>query len=227
MPPQNDSPLYIDVIKIGSIWFMAMVSYHIFLPELGIVLSYNNTPYLSFIFFVVFIFISIYSLSSVYHNVSLPMDKRRWTYALILTVYATFLFVALRILELNTAPPTLALHPEIVSATPMYFLPKTAEVLLQHILIITLVIALSRRIKSLRGIIAAYAVIFGGAHLWLYFLTDVPNLYTLIITVSAIASSLVFPYLITRIKSGFIYGFLIHLAFYVIVALSFRLWLQF
>lgn len=224
MPPQNNSPLYLDVIKIGSIWFMAMASYHIFLPELGISLSYNSTPYLSFIFFVVFIFISIYSLSHVYHNVSLPMDERWWAYALVFTLYGTFLFVALRILELNTAVSTLTLHPEIVSATPMYFLPKTAEVLLQHILIITLVIALSRHIKSLRGIIGAYAAIFGGAHLWLYFLTDVPTLYTLIVTISAILSSLVFPYLITRVKSGFMYGFLIHLAFYVVVAVSFSLW---
>jgi hypothetical protein len=224
MPLQSSRPLFIDIIKIGSIWFMAMVSYYVFLPELGLKLSYNSTPYLSFVFFAFYIALTSYGISHIYLDISLPIEKRWRVYFFVFVIFAVILAAALRILELIPVLSTsLSAHPEIMFATPMYFLPKTAEVLLQHMLIITLVVALSKHIKSLVGIIVAYALIFGGAHIWLYFLTDSPTFYNLIITISALVSSLVFPYLITRVKSGFIYGFLIHLTFYITVALAFRM----
>ena len=60
---------------------------------------------------------------------------------------------------------------------------------------------------------ALIAVLFGGFHLSLA-LTDVTEFYVARYTVAATLFGLIFPYLVLRLRNGFIWAFGLHWGFY-------------
>ena len=101
-----------------------------------------------------------------------------------------------------------------------YFLwVKPIDVLLQQLMIIVLVTKLANNKVSLKNITFALAIIFGVAHI--ESLQRMELTYALILTVSATAMSVVLPYFILKIKNGYLYNVMIHLAFVDVAALLF------
>jgi len=103
--------------------------------------------------------------------------------------------------------------PDVVLASPLYFLPKSMEILFQQLLIVALVLALSAQRCSLHRISISSALIFGGAHVLLAF-GGVPIGYVIRFMLSAALFGLLFPYLILRVRNGFAYSYVIHWVYY-------------
>lgn len=98
-----------------------------------------------------------------------------------------------------------------------YLFVKPLDVLLQQLLVFLLVTKLREYKMTLKQIIVLLVFGFGVIHIFQIFRTDF--IVGLGYTIMAIVFSLIFPYMIIKVKNGCIYNFMIHLAVYNIAAL--------
>ncbi len=99
-----------------------------------------------------------------------------------------------------------------------YFIwTKPFDVFVQQLLIILFVLRLKKHSLSLRSITWIVFFLFGVLHLFQILRTDV--LIGLLFTATAIVFSFVFPFTILKVRNGYIYNYMIHLAMYNIAAL--------
>jgi hypothetical protein len=94
---------------------------------------------------------------------------------------------------------------------------KPLEVFVQQLLIALLVTRLYQLDMSLKQIIALFVFIFGAVHIFQIFKTDI--IIGFGFTFFAILASFIFPYMLLRVRNGYIYNFMIHLVAYDIAAL--------
>lgn len=217
------APLYIVLGEIAALWVLANVGYYVILPVLGYQLSYNSAPIVIAGYFLLWALISTaYFWNLLKKNV---IKKHHiWIYGILSLGSAAliwgllYLFSFLPILRI----PQLPFNTDILFSTPWYFLPKSIEILVQQILITVLVLELYFRFNSLKETVIGYAICFGGAHILLFSINGAPTPYALLMIVGSLLSALIFPYLILRVRGGFIYAYTIHLVFYIILATLLR-----
>jgi hypothetical protein len=135
-----------------------------------------------------------------------------WPKLALLTGALAFLFVILPVLPVIAWTATEPM-PGLMAATAWYFLPKTAEILFQQILIVTLVVGYWQQGLSLRMITVLLALLFGGFHLSLIFNGNDP-FYVARYTLAATLFACLMPWLILMVRSGFTFTFAVHWAFY-------------
>lgn len=218
-------PIYIVLGEILGLWLLANAGYYLIFPALGLTLSYNSTPITIAFYFLLWAGISLYYYWQLFTD-WLNIEHRIWIYILWSFGFAAliwgllYVFVQLPILTgIQLAPFT-----DILFASPWYFLPKSSEVLVQQILITVLILDLSARFHDLKKVVMGYAICFAGAHVLLFFLNGTPTPYAVLMTIGALLSSLIFPYLILRVKGGFVYTYTIHLVFYILLAMFLHVW---
>lgn len=220
-----DTPLYIVVGEIAGLWTAASAGYYLAFPAFGVNLSYNASPVAIALYYLVFAAIALLYFRRLF--VGWVRGAHHLGAYLALSAACAGLVWGL-LYALSTFPgPTgapLAPYTDILFASPWYFLPKSAEVLVQQLLIAILVLELHARFHSLKRTIGAYAVLFGGAHVLLYVTNGAPTAYATVMTSGAILSALVFPYLLLRVRAGFVYAYTIHLGFYIALAMMLRTW---
>ncbi|HAE36949.1 TPA: hypothetical protein DCX66_01555 [Candidatus Nomurabacteria bacterium] len=98
-----------------------------------------------------------------------------------------------------------------------YLWTKPFDVLLQQLLIVLLVIKLHQYKLTLKQITLLFVLGFGAIHIFQIFKTDI--IIGLAFTLGAIISSFVYPYMILKVRNGYIYNFMIHMGIYNIAAL--------
>jgi len=218
--------LIITLFRVGLLWVAANIGYYTLLPALGLELSYNTSPIAIAAYFMLWTVVSIYLFWDYFYR-WLLLEQKIWVYVVVCAAFTVLSWIALYTLSQIPASSSFSFstYTDLPLSTPWYFVPKFAEVLLQQVLVTALVLVLNARYRSLPQVMLAYAVFFGGAHV-LFFVGsgNVPTVYATIMTIGSILSSLVFPRLILRVKSGFVYNFMIHLAFYIILALILHTW---
>ncbi len=212
------------LIFVAAIWALANIGYY-FIFSGSDAASYNTSPIGIFLYFSGWAVVAILYFEYLYGR-RFPLGKRLWWYA---TLSIGAFFVVWGILYIYSFLPTLtgpvfAPYSDILLATPWYFLPKAAEILLQQILILILIQALVDGLKSFKKVVIAYAVLFVSIHIAYVFVSGMPTPYGVIITIGALLSSFVFPFLILRARAGFVYSYTIHLLFYILVATLLHTW---
>lgn len=220
--PMNDNlnnPLYVVIGRIAGIWTLANIGYYLILPPLGFTLSYETSPFAIAIYFLVWVFITVYYFWDVYSK-WFSVDTDIWFYVVQSLVAASFFFIAVRLFYLLPRIPGIPVssYTDLLFASSLYFLPKAVEVLVQQLLISVLVFDLSFKFEKLKSVVLGYALCFGGAHIVLYLMNNQSLPYSITMTTGAFLSSLVFPYLFLRVKGGFVYAYMIHFMFYVVLA---------
>ena len=222
---KTHAPLYIVLGEIVALWVLANVGYYIILPMLGYQLSYNSAPIVIACYFLLWALISIVNFWELFKK-HFRAKYHIWTYGILSLGSAgliwglLYLFSFLPILK----GPHLAPYTDILFATPWYFLPKSVEILVQQILIASLILEFKFRFNSLKDTIISYAICFGGAHVILYYISSAPIQFAVIMTVSSLLSALIFPYLILQVRGGFVYSYMIHLIFYILLAILLHTW---
>jgi hypothetical protein len=197
------------LVQIGAIWIASDIGYYFLLPVLGLQPSYNAgsiaiTLYYAFwIGIAVITFWHLYGRWAKFEN---PLTSYVvWSLSFVgCTLFAAYLLPLVPPIDW-TQPWS---PPEVVVATPWYFLPKSVEILLQQLLIVALVLALSTQRYSLRTISVYSALLFGGAHVLLAF-GGVPWGYVIRFMLAAAVFGLVFPYLILRLPNGLAYSYIV------------------
>lgn len=94
---------------------------------------------------------------------------------------------------------------------------KPLDVLLQQTLIVLLITRLSKLKLSIKRITLLCIIGFGAIHFFQVLITD--SIVGLGYAIGATLFSLIIPYMIIKVKNGYIYNFMIHMAAYDIAAL--------
>jgi hypothetical protein len=219
-PAPQTAEIFWPLVQIAAIWVASDIGYYFGLPVLGAEANYNSASLAITLYYVFWVGIAIITFWPLY--ITWPRYASWETFggrpASYLVWFAAFggciLFAAYVLPHL---PP---IHwkeswtpPDVVLASPMYFLPKSVEILFQQLLIVALVLALSAQQCSLRQISILSAMIFGGTHVLLAF-GGVPVGYVIRFMLSAAAFGLLFPYLLLRVRNGFAYSYVIHWVYY-------------
>lgn len=98
-----------------------------------------------------------------------------------------------------------------------YIWVKPFDVLMQHLLIVLMVLRLHSYRLTLRTITSISVGGFGLIHIFRIFLSDIYIGIT--VTAVAIIFALLFPYMILKVRNGYIYNFMLHLGIYNIASL--------
>lgn len=98
-----------------------------------------------------------------------------------------------------------------------YLWAKPFDVFLQQLLIVLLVTKLHQYKLTPKQITILFVLGFGAIHIFQIFKTDI--IIGLAFTLGAIISSFVYPYMILKVRNGYIYNFMIHMGIYNIAAL--------
>lgn len=113
----------------------------------------------------------------------------------------------------------IARHPEefYLRMDYRYLAPKAFEILFQQLVIVVLTLLLAGKGLSLTGVVLGFLCIFGLLHLPM--LRMVGKTVGLSYGIASVTLAAVFPILILRVDSGFIYSYTAHWFFYTIAAL--------
>lgn len=99
-----------------------------------------------------------------------------------------------------------------------YVWAKPLDVLVQQLLIIWLTTKLYASGLTLKQIISFFLIAFGSIHIFQVLKTDL--VIGLLFTAGALVSSVLYPYLLLRMRNGYIYNYMFHLGLYNIAALA-------
>lgn len=112
---------------------------------------------------------------------------------------------------LPLGPPDGPPHP--FEMTSAYFLPKSAEILLQQMLIAVITIELKLRHLSDIKVATLVGLLFGGAHMmWAVVYPEPLILFRL--TVAALLLGTLAPWLMLRLRGGFLVSYTVHWGLY-------------
>lgn len=208
--------------QIAVLWALSDIGYYFVLPALGVESKYNVGPVAITLYYLFWTGIAVITFWPLYGTWS---RYGRWTtFQNRLTSYViwAFSFLGCLLFAAYVLPKLSSIHwkeswtpPEIMVATPFYFLPKSVEILFQQLLVVALVLALAAQQCSLRRISICCAIGFGLAHALLAF-GGVPVAYVIRFMISAGAFGFVFPYLILRVPNGLAYSYIVHWSYYAI-----------
>ncbi len=217
--PQKNELLW-TLIQIAAIWLVSDIGYYFLLPAIGAQANYSSGSLAVTLYYAFWIGIAVITFWPLYVTWTRyaawdTFDSRLASYIVWSLSFGGCILFAAYVLPL--LPP---IHwkeswdpPEFVLASPLYFLPKSFEILFQQLLIVALVLTLSAQQCSIRRISICSALAFGGTHALLAF-GGVPVGYVIRFMLSAAAFGFIFPYLLLRVRNGFAYSYVIHWLYY-------------
>jgi hypothetical protein len=216
----QDAQLLQTVAHIAAIWIVSDLGYYFLLPVVGVQPSYEAGSIAVTLYYTFWVGIAVISFWPLYARWTTnwgTFENRLKSYFIWSVAFAgCTLFAAYALPRLPSTPWTQPFTPpEVRTATPWYFLPKSVDILFQQLLVLALVLTLSTRRLPLGKIALYCALLFGGSHALLAF-GDVPWGYVIRFMVAAAAFGLVFPHLILRVPNGLAYSYVLHWLYYAI-----------
>jgi len=209
--------LVLTIVVLATAWSLASFGYFWSVPLLDAEIGYNDAPWF---------FAFYYGLWSLAVFLVFRSTFGKWagsfqpgTYApliaLMILVFGGYALFVLPRLPMTEWPFDGYSPVEFFWATSWYFLPKSLEILFQQLILAALVLALDALKLTLKQISITLALLFGGFHLTLALSNDNP-VYVLRYSFAATLFGLVVPWLILRVKGGFLISYAIHWTFYAI-----------
>jgi len=213
--------LHRTIALIIGVWIVSDIGYYFALPAIVDRLDYNVSPVSIALYYIFWNGVAIITFWPVY--VTWPIFAKWTTFdsRLVSVAIWTIAFVGAVAFALYVIPALPQFDwreewgavPELPLATPLYFLPKSIEIIFQQLLIVAFVLALAAEQYKVRTISIFCAALFGSAHILLAF-SNVSWGYVARFSVLATAFGLLFPYLILRVQNGLAYSYIMHWAYY-------------
>lgn len=215
---------------LGTFWLASDAGYYLLLPRLGIAGDYNAAPVAIAVYYLFWCGLAVIAFWPVYalwaQEAPWPALGNRlaavglWTGMFAFAAgYACWVVPALPPL---VWPEGLGPVPDVAVAGPGYFLPKTADIAFQQLLVLALVLALAADGVRARALSAACAGLFGGMHLLLLF-GDYPVGAALRFVVFAAGFGALVPVLLLRVRYGLALSFGVHWLYYAATVAQVRL----
>ncbi len=212
------------LLEVVAIWLLAGVGYYYVIVIAGIGDVYSYHPFGIAAYYLFWVALTLAAFRHFYKE----RERIEWHASMFVAIFLGVIGVAWYLLYiLPQFPPV---HwaseweppAELFYASPWYFLPKSIEIGLQQLLLAAMVLAFDMRKLPLNKIALWSAALFGGMHLLLVF-NGSSLAYTAFFTASAVVAGFIFPYLMLRVRNGFIYSYFLHWGFYAAVIVLARL----
>jgi hypothetical protein len=218
-----------NLALIAALWILSDLGYYVVLPALSYEPNYDHDPIAAATFYVFWIGVAAITFSNICTSWRALsrwelFENRLLSLALWIVFFAvalTFTAYVLPRLPPFEWSPEWGPEPELPQAQPIYFLPKSFEILFQQILILALVLSLAREGFTLKRISLVCGALFGGMHL-LLIVDAVSWSYVVRFSVVATLFGLIFPVLILRVRNGLAYSFAIHWLYYAVTVFMAR-----
>jgi len=209
--------LIFTIVLIAVAWSLASAGYFELRPVLGAAVGYNDAPltyalyYLAWALMVMAVFRRALA-------VRWPSSDEAMLGAMMIVGFAAFAILVLP--RLPETEWTRSQTPvEFFWANSWYFLPKSAEILFQQVLIAALILALDALGLPLKRISLLVAALFGGFHLTLALMYPNP-LYVVRYTFAATLFGAIVPWFILRLRYGFFISYAVHWGYYALDAIA-------
>lgn len=215
---------------IGAFWIASDAGYYLLLPRLGVAGGYNAAPMAIAVYYLFWCGLAVIAFWPVYalwaQEAPWPALGNRlaavalWTGMFAAAAgFAGWVVPALPALDW---PADLGPVPDVAAAGPAYFLPKTADIAFQQLLVLALVLTLAAEGVRDRALSATCAGLFGGMHVFLLF-GAYPVGAALRFMVFAGAFGALLPVLLLRVRLGLGLAFGLHWAYYAATVAQVRL----
>jgi len=204
------------VAVVALLWTLTSLGFYQIEAAIGSDNGYNDAPILLTLFYLA----ASLLVTILYRRSYLEWAARDlppsdyWPGVLMAAIALVFAVFVLKLLpDIDwTAPEPL---PDLLAATPWYFVPKSAEILFQQVLITTLIVGFHHIGLSLKQTALIIAAGFGVMHLSLA-LEGKDAFYVARYTLAATAFGYVAPHLQSRWRNGFVLSYGLHWSFYAV-----------
>ncbi len=207
------------LLLVALLWMTSSWCYYAFVEALALDSGYDDAPILFALFYLVWSGIALALFRPLLSAHVTPRRIAGHVIALspVLLVYAVYVTVLLPLLPEVSVRRAPANPPEFMFASAWYYLPKSADILFQQILVSAMVLGAHRAKIGFSAISLGMAVLFGGFHLLLIF-DGFTALYVTRFTIAASIFGLVVPYLYLRTRNGFRWAYGLQWSFYAVDA---------
>ncbi len=207
----NTSTLRLRLILISLVWLCSMGLLFTILPLFGFIVTYQEQPFFVAAYYLLWLGVLFLSFPHMSREVFFENSLRSYG-ILALFMAGVTLFYGYVLPDGSALSATV---PDFMRGGVGYLLVKTIEILFQQVLIVLLVLTLASYRDDMWFVAKAYAFIFSIVHLAL-----VPRLgiaYTALFFGASLLSALVFPYIILKVKNGFVYSYIVHWSAYLCI----------
>ncbi|WP_299788477.1 hypothetical protein [uncultured Marivita sp.] len=214
-PDGSVGRVLMTLLLVAALWTLSSEAYYALVDALGLESGYDGAPILFTAYYLGWAALAAWLFRSCFSNV---FDRNRvvqegLTLLPILTGFGLFVVYVLPLLpdvsEVR-APPN---PPEFMFASAWYYLPKSADILFQQVLVAALIFSGIRAGFGLTTVSVGMALAFGLFHLGLAFDGFTP-LYVARFTLAAVLFGAMLPYLYLRVRNGFRWAYSLHWSFY-------------
>lgn len=199
----------------AGLWVVSSQAYYALVQALGLERGYDGAPLLFTAYYLGWTAVAVWLFRALFTDI-LRIDRLAREGLAMLPVLAAFgLFVIYGLPLLPNvsevrAPPN---PPEFMFASAWYYLPKSADILFQQVLVAALILTSVRAGFRLAALSVGMAAAFGLIHVGLAFDGFTP-LYVARFTIAATLFGALLPYLYLRVRNGFRWAYSLHWGFY-------------
>lgn len=200
---------------VATLWIVSSQAYYALVEALGLVSGYDDAPVVFTAYYLGWAALAGWLFRALFAEALNRNQLAREGLALlpILAAFGLFVIFVLPLLPNVSevrAPPN---PPEFMFASAWYYLPKSADILFQQVLIAALILTGVRAGLSLGVLSVGMAMAFGFFHLSLAF-DGYIWLYVARFTLAATIFGALLPYFYLRLSNGFRWAYALHWGFY-------------
>lgn len=207
------------LLTVAALWMASSWCYYVLVEALALDSGYDDAPILFAGFYLIWTGVALVLFRPVIREHVTPRRIVGHVIAVapILAIYGFYVVVILPLLPDVSVEKAPTNPPEFMFASAWYYLPKSADILFQQILVAAMVLGAARAKISLPTISVGMAVLFGGFHLLLIF-DGFTRFYVTRFTIAATIFGLAIPWLYLRTHCGFRWAYGLHWSFYAVDA---------
>ena len=207
------------VPMVAVLWLVSSQGYYTLIAALGVDSGYDDAPLLFASYYLAWAAVALWLFRPLL-TAPLRLATIKREAFVMLPVMACFVLFVIYGLPLLPAVSELRAPsepPEFMFASAWYYLPKSADIVFQQVLVAGLVLTAARAGYGLLPIAFSTALAFGAFHLLLVFDGFTPT-YITRFALSATLFGAVLPYLYLRARNGVRWAFGLHWGFYAVDA---------
>jgi len=207
--------LGLTLASVAGLWSASSYGYYALVKAFSLESGYNDAPGLFAVYYLIWTGLAVLWFRRVLAGSLVRRKILAHAKAMvpIMAVFAIFVAVVLPSLPPVSMWRAPSDPPEFMFASGWYYLPKSADILFQQVLVASLIYTAAELKFSLPAIAVGMGLMFGGFHLLLA-LDGFSPLYVARFTIAATLLGLVVPYLYLRLKHGFRWAYGLHWSFY-------------
>ncbi|MEP3437932.1 MAG: YHYH protein [Hoeflea sp.] len=205
----------LTLLSVAALWSASSYGYYALVSALHLESGYNDAPFVFTAYYLIWTGLALLWFRKVLAGSLVRRKIMAHAVAMAPLMLVIAIFVAV---ILPSLPPVSVWRapsdpPEFMFASGWYYLPKSADILFQQVLVASLIYTAAELKLRLMTISIGMGLMFGGFHLLLALDGFLP-LYVARFTIAASLFGLVVPYMYLRLKHGFRWAYGLHWSFY-------------